>query len=446
MTALVALWDALLRPDLDARVRPGERRYAVAVATNLRQARLFVRAAVSIVERSPLLSREVRSSSEDEIEFRSGATIAAFPCTSRGARGWPISCLVMDEAAHFLSETEGPQVAERVFASLAPSTAQFGDAARIVVSSTPYGSGGFFADLYGRVTGGEIEDALAWNAASAEMNPTLDAALLARERARDPDSFRSEYEAEFVGGGHAYLDPERIEAAVARDRRELHPAAARDWIAGLDPAFSSDPFGLAIVGRDALEPERLVLGFADAWRPPRRRPGTFEERRAVEDERLAAVVEVCRLYGVSRIATDQYAAPAIVDRLQRAGFYVVSIPMTAATKTAAFAELRARLNLGTLELYEEPALLAELRRLRTRLAAGQASVVNPRVGGSHGDRAQALALAVYEHDRRGLHAGSRTGASVGNDGTLSTRAALGIRDEGPASGRISPGLSYDLTL
>lgn len=70
--------------------------------------------------------------------------------------------------------------------------------------------------------------------------------------------------------------------------------------------------------------------------------------------------------------------------------------MTAASKTAAFAELRARLLGGTLDLYDEPDLLAELRRLRSRYAAGQASVVNPRVGGSHGDLAQALALAVHE--------------------------------------------------
>jgi hypothetical protein len=42
--ALVGLWDTLLRPELEGMVRPGERRHSVAVATNLRQARLFVRA------------------------------------------------------------------------------------------------------------------------------------------------------------------------------------------------------------------------------------------------------------------------------------------------------------------------------------------------------------------------------------------------------------------
>ena len=54
----------------------------------------------------------------------------------------------MDEAAHFLSETEGPAVAERVWEALMPSTSQFGDAARIIVASTPWGQAGLFADLY----------------------------------------------------------------------------------------------------------------------------------------------------------------------------------------------------------------------------------------------------------------------------------------------------------
>lgn len=61
--------------------------------------------------------------------------------------------------------------------------------------------------------------------------------------------------------------------------------------------------------------------------------------------------------------------------------------MHAASKTAAFGELRARLNTGALELYEHPNLLAELRRLRTRYVGASASVVNPRVGGRGGPTA-----------------------------------------------------------
>ncbi|MEP6813522.1 MAG: terminase family protein, partial [Actinomycetota bacterium] len=190
LAALVGLHDCLLRPELAAMVRPGERRFVVCVATNLRQARLFVRAAASIVERSPKLRGLVESVSEDEIEFKTGATLAAFPATSRGARGWPISTLLFDECAHMI-DSEGNQAAEPMWRSLVPSTSQFGPAARIIVASTPYGQDGLFASLYQQASSGELADATATQATTAEMNPTIDRATLAAEQLRDPDGYRS---------------------------------------------------------------------------------------------------------------------------------------------------------------------------------------------------------------------------------------------------------------
>jgi hypothetical protein len=110
--ALIALWCCLLRPELLERLRPGERGYAVGVATNLRQARLLIRQALSIVERSPLLAELVESATEDEITFANGTGFAAFPCSSRGGRGWPVFAFELDEAGHLLRVV---QVAGRIF-------------------------------------------------------------------------------------------------------------------------------------------------------------------------------------------------------------------------------------------------------------------------------------------------------------------------------------------
>ncbi len=436
LAALVALWDCLLRPELDAKMRAGERRHAVAVATNLRQARLFVRAALSIVERSPLLAEMIDSVSEDEITFANRTAISAFPCSSRGARGWPVSTLLMDEAAHFLTETEGPQVADRVFNALVPATAQFGDAARIIASSTPWGQDGLFASLYQQAASGELSDAAAHHATTAEVNRGIDAAFLEREQSRDPDNFKSEYEAEFVGSGAAYLDPDRIDAAVAGGRGELQPEDAVSWIAGIDPAFSSDPFGLAIVGRHPADRGRLLLGCARSWMPTRRKPVSFEESRHVEDSLLAEVAAVCQRFG-ARVVTDQYKSAGVADRLSRFGLYVRTEPMTAPSKDAAFGFLKGRLNDGTLEIYEQPDLLAELRRLRTKYTAGRSSVVNPRVGRSHGDIAQALALAVFEHDRHGLARSNPLPLTEPSESDRAISAGILDREQGFGSERDS---------
>jgi hypothetical protein len=408
LAALVGLWDCLLRPDLDCFVRRWERRHAVAVATNVRQGRLVIQAARSIIEESPLLRPLLSHESEDELRFATGATFSAFPCTSRGGRGWAISTLILDEAAHML-DNDGDLAAENVYGALKPSVAQFGDAARVIASSTPWGAEGWFAEHFQRTSSGELEGVAAHHAATAEVNPTIDRAWLAREERRDPDGFKAEYLARFLGSGSAFFDAEAISAAVTLPG-ELKPEDGGEWKVGLDPAFAQDTFGLVITGRDLAHRERLLVGCVRAWLPPRRKATSLEEGRQVEDAVLAEVAQVIRLWGATAV-TDQFKSAGVVERLRRYGISVRPERMTAPTKTIAFGFLRGRLNEGSIELYEHPGLLRELRSARARYAAGRSSVVLPRVGGSHGDLAQALALSVYEHDRRGL--GGRRGHTSG---------------------------------
>jgi hypothetical protein len=412
LAALCCLWDALLRPDLDGMVRPGETRFAVGVATNLQQARLLISAARSIVEASPGLAPLVSSATDDEIRFLlpSGAKTAvrAFPCSSRGARGWPISTVVMDEAAHFISETDGYQTSDKVFEALAPATAQFREHARIILCSTPYGTEGLFADLFRKCESGELANGRSHHAPTVEINPTITPEFLATEEARDPEGFRQEYGAEFTGSGDAYLDFSLFEIGPPG---EVAPHECQHWVAGLDPSFSSDPFGVAVVGRDPFNSRQLKVGAVRAWKPQRRKATSFEEVASVQEETLAGIIEFLEPYEVARALTDQYAARGVLDRLSRGGIYAQQLAMSATTKTAIYSELRARLYDGSLILPDHPDLVAELRRLRSRFAAGSASVVNPRVGGSHGDMGQALAMAVYA-----LRGGGGTGRKVRGGG------------------------------
>jgi hypothetical protein len=140
MCALAGLWDATLRPELDAMIRRRERRHVVVVATNRRQARLVLDAARSIVAGSKLLQGLLIGESEDELEFSTNASFSAFACTARSGRGWAISTLLCDEFAFFL-DGEGNSAAESVWQALTPGTLQFEPDARIIVSSTPWGVG-----------------------------------------------------------------------------------------------------------------------------------------------------------------------------------------------------------------------------------------------------------------------------------------------------------------
>src|SRR5207245_1446798 len=155
--------------------------------------------------------------------FSGGRALAAFPCTAKGARGWAISFLCLDEFAHhFDLDQGGPAVASRIWAAMVPSVAQFGELGRVVVSSTPLGSDGLFAELWQKARNGEIPSAAAFHAPSS-ANPMIDAEyLVAQEVALGADDYRREFGAEFVAGGVAFIDPERLREVV-EDRRELMP-------------------------------------------------------------------------------------------------------------------------------------------------------------------------------------------------------------------------------
>lgn len=63
-------------------------------------------------------------------------------------------------------------------------------------------------------------------------------------------------------------------------------------------------------------------------------------------------------------------------------------------KFEAYADLRAKLYGGELELLDDPGLRSELAALQLRASGGAWRVSSPRRAGSHGDLASALALAV----------------------------------------------------
>jgi hypothetical protein len=437
LAALVALWMSLLRPDLAAAVRRRERRYAVCVATNLRQGRVYVEMARSIVESSALLAPLVESSTDDEIRFRNLTAIAAFPCTSRGGRGWPISCLLLDEAAHMI-DGEGNQAAESVYRALAPSVAQFGDEGRVVVASSPFGTDGFFADLFGVVEKGDLPDAMFARASTIEMRPDFATAALELERRRDPEGFRAEYLAEFVAAGGAFLDSVMVAAAVTREH-ELAPGELAAPIGAVDLGFISDSTALAIVGRDPRNPRHLRLALARSWKPDLGPLGfgpTLDE-----------VADVCLAQGVRHVFIDQHSATAAVEHLARRGIRATVVATTAQSKSAMFADLKTRVYGGELELYEQPDLLAELRRVETVTTPGAATVRIRRLGSSHGDLATALALAAWKLRGTGrtslpsVPIGRIPGVpapargSRGRDPVADALAPFGIRPYEPGIGR-----------
>ena len=218
------------------------------------------------------------------------------------------------------------------------------------------------------------------------MNPTIDRGVSGAGAACGIRSrSRREYEANFRRR-RPFLDPVRIDEAVL-DRGELSPGQAHRWVAGLDPAFSSDPFGLAIVG---LDPSRRGGGWCWARRGGGcRSGGGLGLSRRDGWSRIAVLEEVARAVpplprdARSRISTRR---PVSLERLPALGVTVRVEPMTAQSKTDAFQELRGRLTPASSSSTRSRCCSASSAGCESRYTAGAAPRRGiPRVGGSHGD-------------------------------------------------------------
>jgi Terminase large subunit, T4likevirus-type, N-terminal len=391
--AIAAVHNCALRPDLDAMVPHGRIRYVLAAAPGEAQAREFVGLCAALVEASDFL-RGMAQVKTDRIDFTlpSGArtAIRAMPANSRSVRGVSASLIVLDEFAHF-SDTSGPGSDERMYAALEPSTRVFGVAARMLLISTPFGETGRFYELFRAAQSGLLPSARVEHAPVWEIDMRLTEEWRERKRIEvGEDIFRQEYGAEFIAGGGQFFDLRGVEY-------EDGPARPEDItrvVAGLDPAFHADKFGVAVLGESVNEPGVLLAGVLDGIAPGGRLK-SLDRRRGREDATLAKVWELLEPYAGSglQIVTDQHQSDAVSSYFGRLGVAVRVVHLNGPKQTAAFTSMRTRLIDGSLRLWKHQPLIEELRRVR---AGSTESIELPRHAGSHMDIASAAALAVYE--------------------------------------------------
>ena len=392
MAAAVAVFEATVNAPAHLAVVPhGERISIVVVATSQAQARIvhrYVRSFLEAPALAPLVVRDV----EDEIELSNGISIITLPCSGRSTRGQAVAVLVMDEAAWFLDSDGSPLAAEEIWQALAPATAQF-PAGRVLVLSTPRWSTGWFADLCARASSGAFPDMRHWHATTAAMNPRIPASFLAGERAKDPDAYRREYEAEFDSGVGAVFDADLLRAAVRPGPDIKPPRSDAMYVVAVDPAFTGDAFGLLVGHRDS---EQVVIDLVRGWHGSRKAPVAI-------DPTLDEITAIAEAYGRAAVVIDQFAAEPIRQGLAARGVAVLARPWTNETKVDAVAAVRRCLYAGALELPDHPTLLAELVGLEQHLLPSG----RPRIaaaGGGHDDYAMSLMALVLELDEHALTA------------------------------------------
>ena len=142
--------------------------------------------------------------------------------------------VVADEVAFWRDDsTVNPD--REILDALRPGMATVPGAVLLGISS-PYSRRGVLWDAYRKHYGQDASPVLVWQAASTEMNPTIDPALIERAYAEDEASASAEYGAEFRRDIESYVSREAVDAVVVPGRLELPPVEGVRYFAFCDPS------------------------------------------------------------------------------------------------------------------------------------------------------------------------------------------------------------------
>ena len=165
----------------------GEKGYALLIAPSKRQAKICFDYIRRYIENSAVLRKRVANFRKNEIELKSGITIACYPCSYVAVRGVTIVAAVCDEMAFWRHDETAANPEQEILDALHPGMANVAKA-KLLKTSTPFRKEGILWREYQRRA--EL-DFPVMQVSTADMNPTFSLAILEREQQRDEQKISS---------------------------------------------------------------------------------------------------------------------------------------------------------------------------------------------------------------------------------------------------------------
>ncbi len=231
LSALAAIHNCTMRPDLDTILPRRRVRYVLVVGPGIDQGKEFIEVAAGLVEDSPVLSGMAEiGTTQITFHLADGrrSRIRALPSSAKSTRGMSASLAIFEEHAWF-NETSGPGSDERVYRAVRPSLRRFAGAGEDVVCEHRLAarSGKFYGTLFRDAEAGVLGSARAVKAPTWEIDPSYDQAQRDADRAElGEDGFAEEIGAEFVTGKGSFFDLQ----AVRFDDKPAAPSEGAGWV------------------------------------------------------------------------------------------------------------------------------------------------------------------------------------------------------------------------
>jgi len=393
------LWSALRMLHLAltvpvTKLAPGEFGFVFVIAPKLdlaTQALDYIKGA--IVQCEELLARSQLLADRVVITRSTGHRVAiqtvAASRGGTGQRGKSLLGALLDETAFFRDETTGAVNDVAIFRAIAPRVIEGG---QVVVQSTPWARSGLLYDLWQENWGRPVGALVAHAPTALLRSDAKILAYVARERARDPENARIEFDAEFgSSAGGAFFSEDEVELLFS----ESAPTAIApgDTVsAAVDLGFVRNAATLCVLsGRGDASVVLLQEHLPSAGKP-------------------LVPSEVCRDFakslleaGCSMAVADAHYRETLREHTDQVGVSLYE----SCGPAERFLALRTALRAGQVRMHPEHPLAGRLRQQLRSIHArhttgGQLAIHLPGgLDGSHGDLADVLARCVWGRQRYG---------------------------------------------
>ncbi len=354
---------------------PGEMATVAVIAADRRQARGIFRYITGLLRSVPYLARMIEDEQTESVTLSNRVVIEIHTASFRVTRGYTLAAALCDEVAFWRTDDSAVPDME-ILAALRPGLASI-PGSMLLLASSPYAKRGALYGAFRRHYAQDGARVLVWKGGTAEMNPSIDPAIIEEATEEDPEKAAAEYGGDFRSDIAAFVSRETVDACVVPGRRELLPVPGVQYLAFADPSGgSSDSMTIAIAHQ---QDDVAVLDAVREIRPP------FSPEAAVTE--FAGLLKAYRL---SEVTGDRYAGEWPRERFRVAGIsYRISEP----TKGDIYRDTLPLLNSGKLELLDVPRLVTQLCGLERRTARGGRDSIDHGPG-AHDDVANAVAGAL----------------------------------------------------
>jgi hypothetical protein len=380
LTAFLSCYEAYF-VDHRRYLKPGETGVVQVVATDRKQAAIILKYCEALFDHSPVLNRAIVRRTSDTLELDNGIAIQVASCSIRSVRGYTCVAVIAEESPFWRSDESANPDRDVINALMATmATVPTG---KCFMLGSPGGAAGYTYELFRDNFGKNSKQVLVFQAGTREMNPTIEQSYLDSERERDPESYKSEFEAQFRSGRSTAFEQSWIDNCLVNPDRPIPRSEHLNWryFAAFDASGGmSDAASLAI-SHIVPGTDIVIVDFIRTWPAP----------HSPEDV-VAEACQYLREYGCSTVTGDAYAASWVSDAFSR---HSIHYRRSELNRSQAYLELIPLMVTGKIEAPDRTRLRQQLGSLIRKPRSGSRDVIDHPVG-QHDDEANVLALVCVD--------------------------------------------------